>query len=107
MFNFVTVMKQQFKSAYAWMRRYISVTFVIVVAFVCIVLFFNENSVLKSMEYNDRITELKKEIKTNRDTLEYYNRLNHALETDPETMERIVRENYHMQRPNEDVYIIE
>ncbi len=100
-------MKHQLKSIYAWTRRYISVTFIIVVAFVCIVLFFNENSVIKSMEYNDRITELKKEIKSNRDTLEHYNRLNHALETDPETMERIVRENYHMQRPNEDVFIIE
>lgn len=100
-------MKHQFTTVYAWIRRYISMTFVIVVAFVCIVLFFNDNSVIKSMEYNDRITELKKEIKSNRDTLDYYNRLNHALDTDPETMERIVRENYHMQRTNEDVFIIE
>ena len=43
----------------------------------------------------------------NRDTLEYYNKLNHSLDTDPETMERIVRERYHMQRENEDVYIVE
>ena len=100
-------MKLNFKSVYAWTQRYISMTFIIVVAFVCIVLFFNENSVLKSMEYNERITELKKEIKSNRDTLEHYNSLNHALDTDPEAMERIVRENYHMQRPNEDVFIVD
>ena len=42
-------MKLNFKSVYAWTQRYISMTFIIVVAFVCIVLFFNENSVLMSL----------------------------------------------------------
>ena len=37
----------------------------------------------------------------------YYLRLNRSLDTDPQSLERIVREKYHMQRPNEDVYIIE
>lgn len=95
------------KKSWDWCRNYISVTFIIVVAFVLLVLFFNENSILKSIEYNRTITELKEEIKQNVDTLEYYQRLNHSLDTDPETMERIVREKYHMQRENEDVYIIE
>jgi hypothetical protein len=76
------------------------------VAFVVIVLFFNENSFLKSVEYTSRINELREEIKDNEDTLRYYQQLNHALDTDPETMERIVRENYHMQHENEDVYIV-
>ena len=82
------------KKIWEWCRHYISVTFIIVVVFVVIVLFFNENSILKSMEYNRQITDLKEEIQSNRDT-------------DPETMERIVRERYHMQRENEDVYIVE
>ena len=30
-----------------------------------------------------------------------------SLNTDPSTLERIVREQYHMQRAGEDVYIIE
>ena len=95
------------KKIWEWCRHYVSVTFIIVVVFVVIVLFFNENSILKSMEYNRQITDLKEEIQSNRDTLEYYNKLNHSLDTDPETMERIVRERYHMQRENEDVYIVE
>jgi predicted PurR-regulated permease PerM len=94
------------KKTFDWCRRYISVTFLILVAFVVIVLFFNENSFLKSVEYTSRINELREEIKENEDTLHYYQQLNHALDTDPETMERIVRENYHMQHENEDVYIV-
>ena len=79
----------------------------VIVAFLAIILFFNDNSISKSVEYNNRIKELRQEIKSNQDTLEHYRRLNHSLDTDPETMERIVREQYHMQRENEDVYIIE
>ena len=101
------VMSQSFNNILTWCRRYISVTFIIVMAFILIVLFFNDNSILKSIEYNRQITELKREIKANQDTLDYYKALNHSLDTDPETMERIVREQYHMQRENEDVYIIE
>lgn len=100
-------MSSRLQNSWAWCRRYISVTFIIVVAFVLLVLFFNENSLVKSMEYNRQITELKQEIKSNCDTMEYYRRLNLSLDTDPATLERIVREQYHMQRENEDVYIIE
>lgn len=95
------------KKAFEWCRRYLSVTFLILIAFIVIVLFFNDNSFVKSVEYTSRINELREEIRQNEDTLRYYQRLNHALDTDPETMERIVRENYHMQRENEDVYLVE
>ena len=100
-------MKKQIKNIISWCRRYISVTFIIVLAFVMFVLFFNDNSVMRSFELNQRITELELEIKDNEDTLIHYQQLNRALDTDAETLERIVRENYHMQRPNEDVYIVE
>ena len=95
------------KKIFEWCRRYLSVTFLILIAFIVIVLFFNYNSFVKSVEYTSRINELRDEIRDNEDTLRYYQQLNHALDTDPETMERIVRENYHMQRENEDVYLVE
>ncbi len=62
---------------------------------------------MHSFELNQRINELELEISENEDTLQYYRQLNRALNTDAETMEKIVRENYHMQRPTEDVYIIQ
>lgn len=79
----------------------------IVLAFVIFVLFFNEHSVMKSMEYSREIDRLEKEIKMKTDTIIKYKDLNDRLEADPVTMERIVRENYHFQRPNEDVYVFE
>ena len=90
-----------------WLRRYVSLTLIVVVAFVFFVLFFNDNSILQSFEYNRQIQELNDEIRSNEDTLRYYQELNDRLDTDPETMERIVREQYHMQRPSEDVYVFE
>lgn len=105
--KFAAIMNNWVQKSWAWCRRYFSVTFIIVIGFTMLVLFFNDNSIIKSMEYDERIKELKHEIKANRDTMEYYRRLNHSLDTDRETMERIVREQYHMQRENEDVYIIE
>lgn len=39
--------------------------------------------------------------------MNYYRRLNASLTASSEELERIVREQYHMQRPNEDVYVFE
>ena len=38
------------KKAFEWCRRYLSVTFLILIAFIVIVLFFNDNSFVKSVE---------------------------------------------------------
>lgn len=95
------------KSTFDWCRRYITLPLLGVICFLVYVLFFNENSFMDRMRYNDEIERLKAEIRVNRDTLEYYRSLNRHLNTDPATMERIVREYYHMQRPNEDVYVFE
>lgn len=96
------------KSLYNWIKRYITVPLVGVTCFVIYVCFFNEeNSVIDRMKYEQRIEELQAEIADNRDSLMYYRHLNTTLETDRENIERVVREHYHMQRPNEDVYLFE
>ena len=71
------------------------------------VMFFNDNSVVETYEAEKEIDRLTTEIRHELDTLNYYRRLNASLDTDRETMERIVREQHHMQHPNEDVYIFE
>lgn len=91
----------------AWCKRYLSLTLLASIAVGAIVLFFNENSLLRTVEQERRITELEASISDATDTLNYYRDLNHSLDTDKETMERIVREQYHMQHPDEDVYIFE
>ncbi len=100
-------MNSKVADAWAWTRRYISLPLIVAVGYIVFVLFFNENSYSRSAELQDEIDRLHAEIKENNDTMLYYLRLNRSLDTDPQTLERIVREKYHMQRPNEDVYIIE
>lgn len=100
-------MKKGVVNAYRWCRRYLSGMLLLVVAFVLFVLFFNDNSIMKSYQYNREIERLKAEIKTNEDSIAHYLKLNRSLDTDPVTMERIVREQYHMQRHGEDVYVFE
>lgn len=94
-------------SVWRWSRRYITLPLLIAVAYIVFVLFFNENSYFKSMEYQEEIDRLEAEIKANTDTMLYYHQLNASLSSDPAELERIVREQYHMQRPGEDVYIFE
>ena len=90
-----------------WCRRYISLFFIAIIASVAYILFFNENSVSRQAELKNEITRLNKEIKSYTDTLNRYRELNRRLEVSPEEMERVVREQYHMQRANEDVYIVD
>ncbi|MDE7154449.1 MAG: septum formation initiator family protein [Muribaculaceae bacterium] len=97
---------EKIKRIFFWCKRYFSFTLLAVVAFIVFILFFNEHSVMKTMEYKREIEELKAQIKLNRDSTEYYRKQNDRLKTDPATMEKIVREQYHMQRADEDVYII-
>ena len=99
-------MKEQIKDGWRWCRRYITFPLIVAVGYVLFVVFFNENSYSRSAELQEEINALEAEIKENNDTMQYYRRLNAGLDTDPVALERIVRENYHMQRVNEDVYIV-
>ena len=99
-------MPSQLTDFWQWCRRYISLPLIVAVAYVVFVLFFNENSYSRSAELQNQIDQLQAEIKENTDSMMYYFELNRSLDSDPSTLERIVREKYHMQRVNEDVYII-
>lgn len=96
------------RKIYEWATRYITVPLVGMACFFIYVCFFNEDkSVMDRMKYEEQIKELNAEIAANLDSLNYYRELNNSLESNAEDIERIVREHYHMQRPNEDIYIFE
>ena len=94
-------MSERLSDLWSWTRRYVNLPFVLMTGVLVYVLFFNDNSILDNYRYQQE------EIAANYDTLRYYEALNERLRTDPETMERIVREQYHMQRPNEDIFLVE
>ncbi|MDE5822299.1 MAG: septum formation initiator family protein [Paramuribaculum sp.] len=94
-------------SVLRWSRRYIRISFVLTVGVLAYVMLFSDNSVIDNYEYQMEIDNLRTEIKECTDSIMYYENLNRRLRTDPATMERIVREQYHMQRLNEDIYLVE
>ena len=100
-------MKENLLNIWRWSRRYISLPLLIAVAYVVFILAFNDNSYCKSGEYQTEIDRRRAEIKENTDTMRHYQALNAELSVNPEALEKIVREQYHMQRPGEDVYVFD
>ncbi len=90
-----------------WCRRYISLSLVVTVGVLVYILFFSDNSVSETYMYDRQIDSLNMAIRQAGDSLDHYRQLEQRLNTDPEAMEQVVRENYHMQRPDEDVYVVE
>lgn len=97
----------QQKTKFEWLRRYIKWPLVIAIAYLAFVLFFNEYSIAKNFELEQKIDSLKIEINNYQDTAQKYRLLNEQLNKNIEEMERVVREQHHMNRVNEDVYIFE
>ena len=78
---------------------------ILIIPVAIFLLFYSDNSYLNKTENQAQIDELKAEIKTNIDSAAYYERKAAALDTDPESLEKIAREQYGMKCDNEDVYI--
>ncbi len=85
--------------------RWLSLPFVVLAASFVVMVFYGDNSYIKSIGYQEKINDLKAEIKMNEDSAAYYERKSNELSTDPESLEKIAREQYGMKRENEDVYI--
>lgn len=95
----------KWKDALSWCRRYIHLSFILMVGILTYILFFSDNSVLDNYRYKTEIDALKEEIAMNYDTLQYYQNQLDQLSTEPEMVERIVREKYYWQKANEDVFM--
>lgn len=88
-----------------WIPQWMSLPFVVIVAFLVFMLFFGNNSYIKSNEYRQRIADLNTEIKQNEDSAALYEKKAKELNTDRESLEKIAREQYGMKKANEDVYV--
>ncbi len=89
------------------MRRKSHLPVLIIGTLVVLLLFFNEETSVKlNMEYQNRINELQQEIKLNEDSASYYRSRREAIETGTSDLEHVAREQFHMQRPTEDVFLI-
>ncbi len=89
-----------------WCRRFLSVSAILIIGVVIYIVFIQENSVTRIYHNQTVIDSLQMEIARCNDTLAKYKELNRRLDCgDGLTIERIVREQYDMSLPNEDVYV--
>lgn len=100
-------MGRKIKRLNFWVRRRSALPLMCIGGLMVSVLFFDdETSVSLSMEYDREIYELRQQIKHNLDSAAYYRSQREALVTGTRELEHIAREQYHMQRPTEDVFVL-
>lgn len=79
---------------------------ILVVLFGVYVTCISDYNYSRVLEYDKEIKTLKAQIKQCEDSTAVYRQRLKMLDSDPETLERIVREEYLMKRDNEDLYIV-
>lgn len=87
-----------------WIPLWLSIPFIIFIAFIVMLLFFGENNYMQISEQKVEIDKVKAQIKEQEDSAQYYIHKTQELNTDKETLEKIVREQYNMHRSNEEVF---
>lgn len=60
---------------------------------------------METIKYESEIKDLKMSIREAQDSAVVYEQKLNALNSDKEAVERVVREEYHMKRENEDIYL--
>lgn len=100
-------MKERLTDIWRWIRRFVSPMTVVCILVLIYIVFAGENTIISSIEYDRTIDSLRTELEANRDTMLYYRDLNRRLSTDRNLMEQVVREQYGMKRPGDDVFIFE
>lgn len=100
-------MGKKLKYSIFWLRRRSHLPVFIIGSIIILVLFLNEDTSFSlNMEYQKEINRLNDEITSCRDSAKYYKEMREAILKGKEDLERIAREQYNMQRPTEDVFII-
>ncbi|MCM1378390.1 MAG: hypothetical protein NC097_01315 [Clostridium sp.] len=100
-------MGKKTKKASFWMKRRSHIPTIIIGTGIIMLLYFNEEtSWSRSVEYDRRIAELKEQIKQERDSLEFYRSRRAAIVSGQADLEHMAREQFHMQRPSEDVFLL-
>ena len=77
------------------------------VIFGVIIVFLDENSILRRMEVANETRNTRNEIEKYRQDFEESTLRLNELDADSNSIERIAREKYLMKKPNEDIYVFE
>lgn len=81
--------------------------FITIVIFLVIIVFLDENNLIRRAKHRKEINELTSEIQKYRSQYEADTRTLEELMNNPEALEKVAREKYLMKRPDEDIFIFE
>ena len=100
-------MSRKIKQLNFWVRRRSHIAVIAIGTLVIALLFLNEDASWENnMRYQAQIKSLQEQIKECNDSADYYRLQRERLLTGTEKLEQIAREEYRMQKPTEDVFII-
>ena len=100
-------MSNKIKKLNFWVRRRSHIAVIAIGALVIAMLVLNEDASWEhNMEYQAQIKALNEQIKISRDSAAYFRVQRERLLTGTEELEQLAREEYRMQKPTEDIYII-
>ncbi len=99
-------MFERIKSFYQNYLSRINVYWLVIIGFLLLTFTVGDSNLYMRFKYDEKITQLEKEIKYYQDEIEVNSEKLNRLRTDKEGLERFAREEYYMKRPNEDIYII-
>lgn len=78
-----------------------------ILAFLVVIIFLDENSLMQRAQHKREISTLNSEIAKYREQYEEDTRRLKEIMDNPEALEKIAREKYLMKKPNEDIFIFE
>ena len=96
-------LKVIFRKIKPFLNKYL-ITMVVFLAFI---IFVDENNVIRRVQYETKIRELKQDIRHYRKLSDESESKLKRLHSSNAELERVAREDYLMKKPNEDVYIVE
>lgn len=89
------------------MKKYLNKYVITLGVFALIVLFLDENSMLRRMQLNQEESDLREEIAKYRNEFDESTRLLNEITADSVAIEQVARERYMMKLPEEDIYVFE
>jgi len=95
-------LKEFYDKYFSWINAYWLVTII----FLVLTFTAGDSSLYNRYLYDEKIRDLEKEIEFYEEEIETNRKKLNDLHTDKEGLERFAREEYHMKKANEDVFII-
>ncbi len=100
-------MKERLYAYWSAIRTKVSLWRLFVVAFIFVMVFVDNNSLVQRYEYNKKIKELQKEIKHYNQIIEEGRFQLEELRSNDDNLEKFAREKFLMKKPDEDIFLIE